>query len=148
MVLDFQYDELLIPDQTLENLFVEDVCYGYAVALRYPSYRGTFISCIESLELTVDGVPVPEQDIRFRLHDKEYLISQMKELFKEHWFVLDTAHLVVMQFGGIHAGRHQVAVRMVHRIPYTGYFGQYLVLESVGSKLLETNQSQRVGGAR
>ena len=100
MVLDFQYDELLIPDQNLENLHAEDVCYGYAVSIRYPSYRGTFISCIESLELMVDDAIVPEQDIRFVLNRKEYLISQLGDLFKEHWFVLDTAQLLVMKMGG------------------------------------------------
>lgn len=136
MVLDFQYDELLLPDQTLINQSVESMCYGYAVAVRYPSYRGTFISCIESLELEVDGQKVPAEAIRFKLNGKEYLISQLKDLFKEHWFVLDTAYLVVMNNDGLAAGDHEVKVKLVHRIPYTGYFGQYLVLESVAAKRL------------
>jgi len=136
MVLDFQYDELLLPDQTLANQVVDGVSYGYAVAIRYPSYRGTFISCIESLELEMDGQLVKPDAIRFRLNNKEYLLSQLKELFKEHWFVLDTAHLVVMNNTGLSAGEHLVKIRLVHRIPYTGYFGQYLVLESVACKRL------------
>lgn len=137
MVLDFQYDELLLPDQTLINQTVDGICFGYAVAIRYPSYRGTFISCIESLELTVDGRKIPAEEIRFQLNNKQYLLGQLKELFKEHWFVLDTAHLVVMNNSGLDAGQHEVTVRLVHRIPYTGYFGQDLVLESVSSKHLD-----------
>ena len=136
MVLDFQYDELLLPDQELVNKVVEDICYGYSVAIRYPSYRGTFISCIESLELEVDGIKIPAGDIRFNLNNKEYLLPQLKELFKEHWFVLDTAHLIVMNNNGLAVGEHDVKVKLVHRIPYTGYFGQYLVLESVAAKRL------------
>lgn len=136
MVLDFQYDELLLPDQVLSNQFVSDICYGYAVAIRYPSYRGTFISCIERLELEVDGQTVLSENIRFRLNNKEYLMSQLQELYKEHWFVLDTAHLVVVDRKGLSAGEHDIKVKLVHRIPYTGYFGQYLILESLAHKQL------------
>jgi len=136
MVLDFQYDELLIPKGKLTNLEAGKACYGYSVPIRYPSYRGTFISCIEGLELEVDGLKIPQEQMRFVLNGKEFLVSQLGELFKEHWFVLDTAYLVVLQENGISAGDHTVKVRLVHRIPYTGYFGQYLVLDSVCERTL------------
>lgn len=137
MVLDFQYDELLIPDGLILNRKAGEICYGYAVPLRYPSYRGTFVSCIEALEAEVDGTSVAQSDMRFELNGKQFLLSELGELFKEHWFVLATAHLVVMKDGGLPAGQHSVKIRMKHRIPYTGYFGQYLVLDSVCEKALE-----------
>lgn len=136
MVLDFQYDELLIPDREIENKKSEGVCYGYAISIRYPSYRGTFVSCIESVEVAVDGKVIPQNELRLQLNNKEFLVSQLGELFKEHWFVLDTAHLVVLQDNALALGSHHVKVRMVHRIPYTGYFGQYLILDSVCEKTL------------
>ena len=136
MVLDFQYDELLIPEENIINLKADQVCYGYSIAIRYPSYRGTFVSCIEGLELEVDGVKIPQEQMRFILNGKEFLVSQLGELFKEHWFVLDTAYLAVLQDNGIASGDHTVKIRMVHRIPYTGYFGKYLVLDSVCERTL------------
>ncbi|RCX09867.1 hypothetical protein DFR58_1336 [Anaerobacterium chartisolvens] len=136
MVLDFQYDELLLPYRNIINKRAGDVCYGYAIQIRYPSYRGTFVSCIEKLELQVDGKSIPESDMRFVLNGKEFLVSQLGELSKEHWFVLDTANIVVLRDNGLTEGNHEISVRMVHRIPYTGYFGQYLVLDSVNTKTL------------
>lgn len=136
MVLDFQYDELLLPGREIINKRAGDVCYGYAVQVRYPSYRGTFVSCIERLELKIDGKSVPQSDMRFCINGKEFLVSQLGELSMEHWFVLDTAAIVVMQNNGLSLGEHEVSVRLVHRIPYTGYFGQYLVLDSVCTKTL------------
>lgn len=132
MALDFQYDELMLARSTLYNVDAGGTVYGYEFTLRYPSYRGTFLSCIEALEVTVDGKAVPQADLRFTLRDKQFLVSQLAQLNHEHWYVLDDARLTVMHFGGLPAGPHTVAVRMVHRIPYTGYFGQYLVLESHG----------------
>ena len=35
-----------------------------------------------------------------------------------------------MKDGGIAPGKHELNVYMKHRVPYTGYFGQYLVLDS------------------
>ncbi len=137
MVLDFQYNELLLPEKNITNLKAGDICYGYAVQVRYPSYRGTFVSCIEKLELSVDGREILQSDMRFVLNGKEFLISQLGEMSKEHWFVLDTASIVVLQENGLAVGNHEVSVRLVHRIPYTGYFGQYLVLDSINQKALE-----------
>lgn len=137
MVLDFQYDALLIPDEAIANRHAGDICYGYAIPLRYPSYRGTFLSCIEALDAEVDGKAVAQADMRFELNGKQFLVSELGELFKEHWFVLDTARLVVMADQGLQAGKHAVKMRLKHRIPYTGYFGQYLVLDSVCEKTLE-----------
>ena len=137
MVLDFQYDALLIPDETISNRFAGDTCYGYAIPLRYPSYRGTFLSCIEALDAEVDGYAVSQCDMRFELNGKQFLLSELGELFKEHWFVLDTAHVVVMTGNALPAGKHTVKMRLKHHIPYTGYFGQYLVLDSVCERSLE-----------
>lgn len=136
MVLDFQYDELLLPDENIVNLKAGDVYYGYAIHIRYPSYRGTFVSCIERLGVEVDGMEIAQSDMRFAINGKEFLVSQLGELSREHWFVLDTASVIVMQDNGLPEGKHEVSVRLVHRIPYTGYFGQYLVLDSVCRKTL------------
>lgn len=136
MVLDFQYDELLLPDQNIVNLKADQTSYGYAIQLRYPSYRGTFLSCIEQLEVEVDGIKIEQEALRFAVNGKEFLVSELWEMSKEHWFVLDTARLIILRDNGIHAGAHEVAVKLKHRIPYTGYFGQYLVLDSMSRKTL------------
>ena len=136
MVLDFQYDELLTPDAEIVNMRADGALYGYDISIRYPSYRGTFLSCIESLEVEVDGENILPADLRFQLNGKEFIVEQLGELFKEHWYVLDTAHLLILNNDGLSKGKHKVKVKMIHRIPYTGYFGQYLVLDSVCEKTL------------
>lgn len=133
MALDFQYDELMLRGSRLRNAVAGDVVYGYEFDVYYPSYRGTFLSCIEALEITVDGKAVPVEDARFTLNGKQFLLSELPELCHEYWFVLTAAVVTVLRPGGLEAGAHELNVKLTHRVPYTGYFGQYLTLKSVGT---------------
>ena len=136
MPLDFQYDHLILARSELRQIRVAERVVGYELPIGYPNYRGTFLSCIEALTLEVDGAPVNKTDIRLGLNDKEFLIEDLNELCHEYWFVREPMTLRVFQDGGIALGEHTVRIAMTHRIPYTGYFGQYLTIHSVCEKRL------------
>ncbi len=129
--MDFQaYNKILICKDNIKNVLVGDVTVGYAFKIKYPSYRGAFLSCIEDLKFEMDGEPIPASQISFKLNGKDFLLSEIPECFKEYWFVRDPATIFVRVPGGIEKGEHRVRVYMKHRVPYTGYFGQYLTLTS------------------
>lgn len=131
------YNKLLISRQEeIQNVTAGNLVLGYEFCCQYPSYRGTFLSCIENMEVIVDGEPVPGETIYFQLNKKQCLLSQLKDLYLEYWFILDKAKLLVLKEGGLPAGEHEVTVRMRHRIPYTGYFGSYMVLNGEDKKIL------------
>lgn len=131
----FQYDRLFLPREELERVYAGEDCIGYSFVLRYPSYRGTFLSCIESLSLKLDRTPVPEEQIRFCLKGKEFMLDELKDLHREYWFVLQDARLQIIGTE-LAPGPHTVRVAMDHRIPYTGYFGQYLIWNNTCEKTL------------
>lgn len=129
--MDFQaYNKILICKDNIKNVLVGDVTVGYEFKIKYPSYRGAFLSCIEDLKFEMDGEPIPASQISFKLNGKDFLLSEIPECFKEYWFVRDPATIFVRVPGGIEKGEHRVRVYMKHRVPYTGYFGQYLTLIS------------------
>lgn len=129
--MDFQaYNKILICKDDIRNVTVEDTVIGYEFNIKYPSYRGAFLSCIEELKFRLDGKEIPADKITFHLNGKDFLIEELPQCFKEYWFVRDKATVRVMKQGGIAPGEHQLNVFMKHRVPYTGYFGQYLVLDS------------------
>lgn len=130
------YNHMLIVEKPIVNVKAADVVVGYEFQLQYPSYRGTFLSCIEELSFQVDGEDVNKSDITFMLNGKQFLIDELAECFKEYWFVLDFATVRVLKPGGLSAGEHEVRVRIKHKIPYTGYFGEYLVLDADETKRL------------
>ena len=126
----FAYNNILICSDKMENVVVNGQAIGYEFRIRYPSYRGVYLSCIEALTFTVDGSEVKRGDVYFHLNGKQFLLDELKDQYKEYWFILDKATVRIMQEGGIGEGLHEVRVFMRHKVPYTGYVGQYLVLDS------------------
>ena len=137
--MDFQaYNKILICKDNIKNVTVGGVTVGYEFKIKYPSYRGAFLSCVEDLRFKLDGQDIPAAQVSFRLNGKDFLLSELKECFKEYWFVRDPATIFVRQSGGVKPGEHSLNVFMKHRVPYTGYFGQYLTLDS---DVTETRQA-------
>lgn len=129
--MDFQaYNKILICSDNIQNVVVGDAVIGYEFCIKYPSYRGTFLSCIEKLSFFIDEIEIPADNIRFQLNGKEFLLEEISQCFKDYWFVRDKATVRVIKHGGINPGMHTLRVHMEHRVPYTGYFGQYLILTS------------------
>ncbi len=129
--MDFQaYNKIMICKDDIKNIVVGDCVIGYEFKIKYPSYRGTFLSCIEALTFKMDGEEIPKSQITFQINGKDFLIDELAECFKEYWFVNDHATIRVLKDGGISKGEHELNVYMKHRVPYTGYFGQYLELVS------------------
>lgn len=95
--MDFQaYNEILICPDAIENVYVDDACLGFEFKIKYPSYRGAFLSCIEALAFWVDGEPIAEADIRFSLNGKQFLVAELPACFKEYWFVRTPAVVRVL----------------------------------------------------
>ncbi len=135
--MDFQaYNKILICDDEIVNVKIGDATIGYEFKIKYPSYRGVFLSCIEQLDFYVDDRQIGKDKIFFYLNGKQFLIDELPELFKEYWFISDKATIRVIDPNGISADKHEIRVFMKHRVPYTGYFGEYLVLDSDEKKTL------------
>lgn len=130
------YNEILICDSPIKNTIAAGVKTGYEFQIKYPSYRGCYVSNIEELEFTMDGEKLNQEMVYFGLNGKEFTMDELPELFREYWYVCTPANIRVVQFGGIEPGEHKLGVHMRHRVPYTGYFGQYLMLNSDREKLL------------
>lgn len=126
------FDINVIDSGSIENIIYEGIEAGYLFSIRFTAYRGTHLSCIESFSVWIDGKEVPKSRLRFCLNNKEFLIEQLKDLYQEYWFVLDSAVIKVLS-GEALRGCRRIRVRYTYRIPYTGYFGSYMVQEGIGT---------------
>ena len=136
------FSERMITDDSIKLFGAGREVLGYEFNLRYPSYRGAWLSNIEKLEVEVDGESVSPSDMRFGVNGKWFLMSELKEMFKEYWFTTIKASIRVLKDGGLSRTRkHQISVQMDHKIPYTGYFGNYLVIHSDCTKKLPVERS-------
>jgi hypothetical protein len=92
---------------------------GYEIQLRLLWYRTLPLSCIEKVQLTLDGQPVDPGLLRFGINDRQFRLAELEELVEEYWFVQDAASLEVLQPGKVSRGEsHTLEVELALRFPY------------------------------
>ena len=92
---------------------------GFEIKLRFKWYRSLPLSCLENLQLSVDGQPVDPGAISFGINGNEYRLHELSDKVEEFWFILDSAILSVDQPGRVKSGEsHQIDVVFGMRAPY------------------------------
>lgn len=132
----------VICDNSLKNVYVNGNVVGYEFDVRLAYYRGLYLSCIDVLEVFIDGEKVLEDTIRFGINEKQFAVCQLKHCYTEFWGLLDPANITVLQPGGLAPGEHKVELKLILRIPYMplGDNHQYMPLISSGEKKLQVQE--------
>lgn len=121
-----KFMKLGFDEQVLRDCSNTDMGYDITVGLNY--YRGTPLSAVEHLELTVDGQRVPDTSILLEIHGKHLRLDQVPLAFTEYWGVREPIKLHV--FGHhLSPGRHRIDLTLHARVVYMefapGIFGQF-----------------------
>jgi len=92
---------------------------GFALALTIPWYRSLWLSSVTTIRLSVDGVPVPEEDLAFELGGVRYSIAELKEQSETLWYLQAHPLLVVRRDPAVRLGEtHEIDVYGELRLPY------------------------------
>jgi len=68
---------------------------GIAVSVQLPWYRSLWLSAVDGVAATVDGVPVLAERLRFVLGERTYRIDELPEQWDTLWFVADRPDVVI-----------------------------------------------------
>jgi hypothetical protein len=68
---------------------------GIAVSVQLPWYRSLWLSAVDDVAATVNGVAVPKEDLRFELNGRSYRIEELPEQSETLWFVADRPDVVI-----------------------------------------------------
>jgi len=68
---------------------------GIAVSVQIPWYRSLWLSAVDDVAVTVNGVEIPKDDIRFELGGTSYRVEELPEQSETLWFVADRPDVVV-----------------------------------------------------
>lgn len=137
------YDQYLIHGEEYGNLLIHGRPVGYVFRVRMPNFRGNYLSCVEDLRFTLDGQPVPQEQIAFVLNHKRFLIDELPQMYKEYWDVNDCAAIEVECPGGL-TGAHTLGATMRLRYGYSAYFGVCKVVTSHCEKTLDFTGKEAV----
>ena len=68
---------------------------GIAVAVQLPWYRSLWLSAVDDVAASVNGVEVPKDRLRFELEGRSYRIEELPEQSETLWFVADRPDVVI-----------------------------------------------------
>lgn len=92
---------------------------GLALRLTLPWYRSLWLSSVSSLDLTIDGNEIPEDDLRLVFDGRMLRLDELPEHSETLWFLQQHPLLVVRREAPAVVGeRHDVALLGQLRLPY------------------------------
>lgn len=111
------FDELMLPEQADLHRHADGRAFT-TLALRLPWYRSLPISCIEGIDITIDGAAVSGDEVLISVGDGEHAIANLGDLAEVEWFVLDQAVARFPVAPDLGPGAHDVGLTLTLRIPY------------------------------
>jgi hypothetical protein len=87
--------------------------------IRLPWYRSLPLSCVERVEVLIDGAPIPRDATSLTLYGETHPLDETLLMHDVSWFVLDTANVQLEMSAPPSPGEHVVDVSIGLRIPYT-----------------------------
>ena len=111
-------NEEIIKKKTFRSYYVNGKKSGFEFDVQLAYYRGQYLSCIEQLEVWLDGVQMPEEAITFDINGKEMPVHRIKWAVTEFWSQVAPAEIRVIRPGGIEPGKHELELKLMLRIPY------------------------------
>ncbi|MBN9169212.1 MAG: hypothetical protein J0J11_04705 [Microbacterium sp.] len=101
---------------THNSLFAEKdvrrVDDGIAVSLQLPWYRSLWLSAVDDVAASVNGVEIPKDRLRFELEGRSYRIEEQPEQSETLWFVADRPD-VVISLDDVPAAGEKITVEVV-----------------------------------
>lgn len=114
------FDGYVFTEDSLANVEIDGEVIGYEMRTRIPYYRGIPLSMVHDVTVTVDGEPVPREDIRFSADQGGhwFTLAEMETVTFFRWEYGDEAIVRVLSPGGLSTGEHEVELSVACRIAY------------------------------
>lgn len=134
----------VIREDGFYNLTLDGRPVGVNLELGLNYYRGLAVSCIEKLEVSIDGQAVEPQLMLFCINGKKVPVDRLPQLFEEYWGIKRTANLQIFQ-GGLAGGEHELEVTLQLRNPYMKFAPlTYGGVDSSGKKRVTLKEAREL----
>jgi hypothetical protein len=134
-------DRAFIVSEPLRNV-TRNGQRGISLKVRLTSYRSLPLSCIEGIQLSIDGEQFDPASMILTLNGYSHKLAELPSMSKIFWFVLDYADLFVPRAEPLAPGYHDVEGTLITVEPYmtAGRFSFYN--PSKKRLLIEAEQAQ------
>lgn len=108
----------MLTEQVIADDSLRAVPGGVAFDVRIPWYRSLPYSCIEGLDVTIDGTTIDSDQLAIELGGERYKLDDLPPLHERWWYVADAAPVTVPLEAELERGEHELDVTLHMRIPY------------------------------
>ena len=92
---------------------------GLGISLTVPWYRSLWLSSVSDIAVTLDGQPIPREDLRVELGDRTYAVDELQDQWDVLWFIQDRLVVVAPRTEPRTNGEQvDVEVTVDLRLPY------------------------------
>lgn len=113
-----QLNEEIIKKASFQDMYINGQKNGFEFDVQLAYYRGHYLSDIDLLEVYVDGEKMPQEAVTFELNGKEMPVYKLTYAVTEFWSQVQPAKIRVIKKGGLTAGEHEIALKLMLRVPY------------------------------
>ena len=136
------YDDNVIKEEKFYNLKLNGKTVGVNLGLGLNYYRGLHLSCIQKLQVVIDGEEVAPHLMMLALNGKKFPVDRLPDLFEEYWGIKKTADLLIFN-NGLEDGEHEVEVTLHLRNPYMQFApGIYGAIDSSCTKKISLKEEK------
>ncbi len=83
---------------------------GFAFQMRVPYYRGFSLSIIRNIQVCVDGVEYPREDVAITVNGETFTLEEARTVVSNRWVFGRFGEVSVKKEGGLSAGEHDIQV--------------------------------------
>jgi hypothetical protein len=112
------FDKYMIVEEGFRNVSNGGKVTGFELGARLPYYRGLGLSMVENIALSVDGTPVPRENLRLAMRGRTWTLAELETEYDEAWGMGEVAKVQVLQEGGLKPGAHQLELTEQLRVSY------------------------------
>jgi hypothetical protein len=112
------FDKYLINSASLRNTGPADTPDGFAFEAKLGYYRGLGLSMIEELTVSIDGEPLPREQVRFDEGVGPLTLDAMETAYDRRWPFGTEATILVAHAGGFPQGAHRLGFMQKLRVSY------------------------------
>ncbi len=113
------FERYIFRKNSCQNVKNEGHTTGFELKTFISYYRSVPLSMIHLIEVTVDGIKMPSENIRFTPDQLVWFtLPEMKTVSTYKWEYGNEATILVYKDGGLSKGKHQVKLEIAIRTPY------------------------------
>lgn len=138
------FTDRVLQDEGFHNILLNGKKVGVNLDININYYRGLALSCVQKLEVKIDGQEIPQHLMVFELNEKKFPVDRLPELFEEYWGIKETAHLMIFN-NGLEDGEHEVELTLHFRNPYMQFGpGMYGAIDSSSKKIMVLKEAREL----